>query len=192
MHGTITRSIRQRLAEISLAAGAIIIGAATLQDRPAQAIAGVGLMMLGATQCVMGLVERAVRDTSHERDRLQQALKEAQAEHARFLVARTFVDREAEDLCQRTEENERAAAARAAADAERLAAQAAADREELLAEMEDLRSSIKREGFLLGLDAGTRGIVFETEPPSTGARVIQMPRPAIGSDATTGSSGRLP
>jgi len=170
-------------------AGAAVIAAATLQDKPAQAIAGVGIMMLGATRCVMALVERAVRDTSHERDRLQRALREAQAEHTRYMVLRAFVDREAEDLCRQMEKNEEATAAYIAAETDRLNTQAAAEREELLAEIEDLRIAIKTEGFQIGYAAGTRGITFGPARPPAGAVVIQLPRPPIGSDATTAGKG---
>lgn len=189
MRRTITRSIKQRLAEISLAAGAAGIGAATLQDRPAQAIAGVGLMMLGATRCVMGLVERAVRDTSHERDRLQQTLRETQAEHTRYLVARAFVDREAEDLCRLMKEGEEKATAYIVAEAKRLNTQVAAERERLLAEVEDRSAALKTQGFIQGLNAQISGITLDSDRPAHGARVIHLPRTPIGSDATTAGRG---
>lgn len=188
MQRSTIRAIRQRLAETALAAGALTITIATIQGNITEAIAGVGIMMLGATRCVMRLVDRAVRDTSSERERLERALEQANAEHARYLVARAFVDREAAELCRTLEEHDQAAAALIAAETERVNAQFAREREELMAELEDQRAAIQLKGFRLGHDAGVRGIVFDALTPAAEARVIRLPLAPIGSD--TPAAGR--
>lgn len=181
MPDTAVQTIREHLAEISLTAGATTVGYATIDTNPTLAVAGLALIVIGATAAAL----RAIRDTGRERDRLQRVVDEAQAERAKYVAARALVDRDAEYVCEQMEKNERETAAYIAAETERLQAQVAAEREELLAEIEDKRSAIKREGFLIGLDAGTRGVVFEPARPSSQAVVIQMPRAAVGSEATT-------
>lgn len=184
-----TRTYRALLAGISLPLGVAAIAASIPEHAPTQAVAGLALILAGITSYALNVIDRAVRDTSHERDRLQEELKATQAERMRCVVARAFVDREAEQLCQKMELAEQETAVYLATQTARIMALAAAEREELLADVEDRESSLKREGFLRGLDAGIRGIALPSSAPTAGAVVIQMPRAAIGSKPNAAGHG---
>ncbi|WP_035796328.1 hypothetical protein [Kitasatospora mediocidica] len=166
-----------------------VISASIPAHTPTQAVAGLALILTGITSYALNVIDRAVRDTSHERDRLQEELKATRAEHMRYVVAKAFVDREAEELCRNMELAEQENAAYLASQTARVMALAAAEREELLADVEDRESSLKRQGFLQGFDAGLRGIALPPTAPTTGAVVIQMPRAAIGSNPNAAGHG---
>lgn len=188
MPRTIAANIKRHLAELTLAAGGCCIAIALLTGTPEQA-AGVALVVMGGISRARRSVERVIRDTSRERDRLQRALDEAEAEHKRYIAARAVVDHEAERLCQQMAKAEHETAERLAAALADLDAQAAAEREELLAEVEDRRNAIKLEGWVNGYDAGERGILAETSRSTTGATVIHLPLSALKSDVTTAGTG---
>lgn len=184
---TISTTITKRLADYAVGIGLSAV-ALSLLGLPTQA-AGIALIVIGGISRARRSVEDVIRNTSRERDRLQRALDEAEAEHKRFLMARAVVDHEGERLCQQLAKAERDAAERLAAGLQDLRIQAAAEREDLLAEIEDRRSAIKMEGWLIGYSAGERGILGGVDPLAAGATVIHLPVSTLKSDATTAGHG---
>lgn len=194
--GTITSTIRTHLAETAIAAGGTALLVSLATNSAPQAAAGVALIVLGAVGRARRMVERVISDTSRERERLQREQEAAQAGHMQYVAARAVLDREQENLCEQMAEAERKTAETLAAElirlhavveAEREALRSAfeAEREALLTDVENRKAALKKEGWVVGYDAGQRGIL-DIHEPTSGAVVIPMPLPAVGSDTTTG------
>lgn len=178
MRGTISATIRGHLAETALAAGAATIGVSLFTNSAAQAAAGVAFIVVGAVGRALRIVERAVRDTTHERDRLQREQDAAQALHMRYVAARGGLDREREYLCEQMAKVEQDAAT-----------YIAAEREALLADLENRESALVKRGWAIGYAHGDRGLLLDVSSTGTDAVVIPMPLPALGSDAPAAGKG---
>jgi hypothetical protein len=165
----ISRTIKKNLLYITFAAGAATIGASLINDSTPQAAAGIALILLGNTARALRVIERAIRDTAHERGSLQREQQAARELHEKWMVARAFLDKEAEHLCAQMAKVEQDAADRIASELDRLNAEMEASREDLMAEVEDRETELKRDGWFKGYDAGRRGILLDT-PMSAGAQ----------------------
>lgn len=189
MRGTISATIRGHLAETALAAGGAAIALSLFTDSAAQAAAGVAFVVVGAVARALRIVERAVTDTTRERDRLQREQDAAQAHHLRYEAARGGLEREREYLCEQMARAEQAAAEYIAAEKERLQAMVAAEREALLTDLENRETALVKRGWAVGYDHGQRGLFVDVSSIGRGAVVIPMPLPALGSDAPAAGKG---
>jgi hypothetical protein len=186
----VTNRITQRIAAgLSLILGTAVIGAAIIERAPVQAIAGLALITVGLTAWVLTVIDRAIRDTSAERTRLQRLIDETVAQQQQYFAARAVLDGEAERLCRDMARVERDAANRIAAEKECLRIKAQAERDALLDEFENQRSTLKREAYLVGLGHGERGIVLGLTEPPVDAIILQLPVAAVGSTRTTAGQG---
>jgi hypothetical protein len=177
---SISSTIKKQAPHAILGVGAVVLAISLATDSVPQAAAGIALVILGGAVRALRVIEHAIRDTTHERNRLQVEQEAAQALHMKYVAARALLDREAESLCAQMATLERETTERIAT-----------EREELMAELEDREADLKRQGWWLGYDAGQRGILLGGSKSAVGATVIPMPIRNIGSDATTAGKGGM-
>lgn len=164
------------LAWIFLPAGLSAVSAAICQDNDTAAIGSLALVIIGISALVTHVMERAIRDTTEERRRLQDSINEVAVDRARCVAARAAVDADRERLCRMAERMEREAEG-----------QLAAERAELQAEFEDKLSAEKRKAFQLGVAYNDRGLFDHIAQPQVDAKVIRLPERALGSTAGQGA-----
>lgn len=154
----------ETLARICLPVGALTIAAGAAGQNIALALGGFALIVTGLTAIVLRAMDRAIRDTTEERRRLQKARDEVEADRARHIALRAGVDADAERLCRLGVQMEHDNAV-----------QLAAERAELMAELEDKRAAIRREGFNIGLRLNDRNVIGDALRPRPDAKVIHLP-----------------
>lgn len=182
-----TNGTTKTLAGTSLILGLAVLGSAVILDALEQAIAGLALVCVGLAAWIPTVIDRAIRDTTAERARLQRLTDENIIQEQQYIAARAVLDNDRERLVQEMDRVEREAAAQVAAEKRRLRARAEAERTALQLEFEQQRSTLKMDAYLKGLDHGERGIMLGG--PATDAVVIQLPLGAIGSGRTKASHG---
>ena len=166
----------KRLAQIFLPAGLLAVSAAIASDDDTAAIGSLALVIIGISALITHIVERAIRDTTEERRRLQDSLSEVEMDRARYVALRARVDAEEERLCRQADRLEHDTKA-----------QLARERAAMQAEFEDKYSRVKTEGFRLGVAYNDRGLLDHVAQPRVDAKVIRLPGRALGSSAGQGA-----
>ncbi|WP_354643956.1 hypothetical protein [Kitasatospora camelliae] len=169
-----TKTIARNMAGFTLPLGAIAEGLAITRTHVPAAIAGLAVLIVGVAAIVTLVIDAAIRDTSEDRRNLHAAQARATDEYTRCIAMRAVLDAETDRVLRGAEQAE---AARERSYQSRL--------EELVANVEDMRASIKREGYELALDHMERGILTLPAQQSSGsAQVIAMPQRPVGSTAS--------
>ncbi|MFZ3556423.1 MULTISPECIES: hypothetical protein [unclassified Streptomyces] len=150
-------------AAVTLLAGPALIATGVLTSRPASALAGVAMAMVGLTLTILLVVRGWVTNTSADRARLAQDQREAREEKARYFAAQAALENEQARL-HRDLRGERAALAR----------RIKAEREALAAEFEERRAELISET----MEATVRMFHDGKFAPSseTGGTLIEFPK----------------
>ncbi|MEV5851464.1 hypothetical protein [Streptomyces anulatus] len=141
-------------------------------------VGGAIFTMTALTLIALVMIRRWITTTNAERQRLGDAVREADAERMRYVAAQAALEVERSRLRRD-----------AAAEREQLAARLATERDAMDAQFEEKRNTVVIETFATTVELVRDGLLDVNDPASYG-RVIGFPTPELRQQAAEAARGR--